>query len=401
MARKKGSKARIMVILAAVAAVLFFLVFSQDKPPAALPPSPEKFTVEKSGAGATVDYSATSVRLHGIVDAALLNAGYKAQGVQEQRREIPRQAIEGMIRWHTRNITLSTMETTTDRFRQSLQQALPTGVEVLAVQSDNWQGKRSIRADIGFRDVLAGDTVTIITDRIYLPLGPSPVPKPAGKERARLAIVIDDFGYSAEPITAFASIDRPLTYAVLPYRLHSNEAASKALAAGHQVMLHLPLEPLSSAEEQEKTSIKVTMTDEEIRRIVTQAIKEVPGIKGINNHQGSRATADKRVMKTVLSVVKNNNLFFIDSRTTAQSVAAATARELKIKTGENEVFLDNEDNVGAVKQQLRVAAKIALKEGESIAIGHARLNTARALREMLPELENEGIILVFASQLVK
>jgi len=161
------------------------------------------------------------------------------------------------------------------------------------------------------------------------------------------------------------------------------------------------MEPLSQGAQSEELTVTVNMSDGAIQDMVQKAIQAVPGLMGVNNHQGSRATADRRVMKNVLSVLKTNNLFFVDSRTNSQSIAAETARQMGIQAGENELFLDNTDDVSAVKAKLRIAQEMAAKHGTVTVIGHARMNTAVAVREMVPELEAGGIQLVFVSQLLK
>ena len=225
--------------------------------------------------------------------------------------------------------------------------------------------------------------------------------KPLGKGKGELAIIVDDFGYTADSITSFINLGRPLTFAVLPYRPHSGEAASRALAAGLQVILHLPLEPLSEREESEAITVTTAMNDEEIQRLTAKAIASLPGITGVNNHQGSRATVDRRVMREVLTVVKKQGLFFVDSRTNGQSIAAEVSRQLGVKTGENELFLDNSADVAAIKKQLRAAGDLAIRHGKATVICHARPNTAVALREAIAELENLGVRLIYVSKLVK
>ena len=409
----KGSRSstfNILLILAAIAAVLY-LFSSQDggnKQRSAAPPVPvnqQKFILEKSGSGTVADFSAAALKVHTTVDEALATQKVTIKSRQEQKREVPRQAVEGAIRWHTRHVAVTLPDgLTEEQFRQGLVQTLAGSAEILAKFADYYEGQSVTRWDIGFRDKLEGDTVTLITDKLYIAPDKKSVDakdRLPAKERGRLAVIIDDFGYTAEPIAAFTSIDRPLTFAVLPYQPHTQEAASRGLAARHQVMLHLPLEPLSSAETSEKTTITTAMSDQDIQQTVMKALHNVPGVSGVNNHQGSKATADRRVMHNVLSVVKGQQLFFVDSRTTAKSVALDTAREMNVRSGENEVFLDNSSDVEAIKQQLRLAGRIAVKMGAAIVIGHARPNTAIALRMMIPELEAEGVRLVFASQLVK
>jgi polysaccharide deacetylase 2 family uncharacterized protein YibQ len=400
----KSSKIRLLLVLMALGALIFYLNSPEQKPKETVAPKQQQlYTLEKTGAGAVADYTASAQRIHAAVDKSLAGAKLESRKLQEGGRETPRTSVEGSIRWHARQMLLAA-DTQPEAVRQALAaQLLNTGGEVLATENDNYQGQPAARVDVGIRDKLAGEPLVIVTDRLFIPLpgkkGEPPVVKPLG--HGNLALLIDDFGYSAETISSFAAMPRPVTFAVLPYRPYSNEAASRALSAGHQVMLHLPMEPLSAAEQSEASTIMVAMSDQEIRDMTAKAIKAVPGIIGVNNHQGSKATGDRRVMKAVLGVLKANNLFFVDSRTSGQSIAADAARQAGLRTGSNEIFLDGRNEVEYIKGQLRTAARLAIRDGNAIAIGHARPATAIAVREMIPELEAMGVKFVFVSQVIR
>jgi polysaccharide deacetylase 2 family uncharacterized protein YibQ len=397
----KSSKVRLILLLMVLGALVLYLNVPDKKAKETVAPK-QLYSLEKTGAGAVADYTTTAQRIHAAVDNSLAGAKLDSRKVQEGRRESPRTAVEGTIRWHARQLLLAA-DTQPDAVKQALAaQLLNTGGEVLETQNDNYQGQPATRVDVGIRDKLAGEPLTLITDRIFIPLPGKkvePPVKPLG--HGNLALLIDDFGYSAETISSFAAMPRPVTFAVLPYRPHSNEAASRALSAGHQVMLHLPMEPLTASEQSEASTITVAMSDQEIRDVTAKAIKAVPGIIGVNNHQGSKATGDRRVMKAVLGVLKANNLFFVDSRTSGQSIAFDAARQAGLRAGSNEVFLDGRNEVEYIKGQLRTAARLAIRDGNAIAIGHARPATAIAVREMIPELEATGIKFVYVSQLVR
>ena len=159
--------------------------------------------------------------------------------------------------------------------------------------------------------------------------------------------------------------------------------------------------PQQASAASEENTISPSMSDGEIRSIVEKALHSLPGVVGVNNHQGSLATSDSRVMKQVLSVLHSRGLFFVDSRTSSQSIGRMTARQLGVPAAENDLFLDNVDEVDAVKQKLRTAGNLALRSGSAVVIGHARMHTATALREVIPELERKGIRLVFVSRLTE
>jgi polysaccharide deacetylase 2 family uncharacterized protein YibQ len=409
MAAKKVNYKKSIWFLAAIILILtgLYVKFTQDSKPL-IPPG---HTIDKTGAGAIADFTEATKKIHGAVDAALKKGEFAIGDSKETTKEVPRQNVEGTIRWHTRQLLVTTpYSVSAETMVQTLNAAIHNaGGQVLSSQPDTYQGRAVVRLDIGLKDKLAGEDITIISDRVYLTRGKSPTTeagnkletKTEGNTHGKMAIIIDDFGYNKDAINAFAAISRPLTFAVIPYRSFSNEAAAKGVSSGHQVILHLPMEPLSQGAQSEELTVGVNMSDEEIQDMVNKAIQAVPGLIGVNNHQGSRATADRRVMKTVLGVLKSHNLFFVDSRTNSQSIAAETARQMGIETGENELFLDNTDEVGAVKAKLRAAQEMAIKHGTVTVIGHARMNTATAVSEMIPELEQRGIQLVFVSELLK
>jgi len=226
------------------------------------------------------------------------------------------------------------------------------------------------------------------------PIKTIPIAAGAGK----LAIIIDDCGYSATVLDTLAKIDAPLTFSVLPYLLYSQTAIDKAHTSGKQLMLHLPMQSPNNANA-EKTTIRTTMSDAEIKQITLNAINAVPGAIGVNNHQGDLATTDARVMRDVLTVAADHKLFFVDSMTTPLSVGCKIALECGVPTAENEIFIDNRNNVPYIESELRKALKKA-RNKTIICIGHARPNTVRAINNMLPEIRRSGIELVFASQLV-
>ncbi|MDR3589454.1 MAG: divergent polysaccharide deacetylase family protein [Negativicutes bacterium] len=403
MAKKSGNGKWIVLLLAILGAVAYFN--SGDKPKETVGPPQQLYSLEKSGAATIADYTATARRVHAAVDNGLAAAKLTVQNVQETNRETPRQKVEGSIRWHTRQILLSVPpDTRIETVQQALDGPLKnSGGVILTSQPDNYQGLPVVRLDVGVRDSLEGDPLTLTTDRIYVTTrkkSEAPAVKPSEVGSGKLAIIIDDFGYSAEPINAFAAISRPLTFSVLPYRAYSNEAASRGLSSGHQVILHLPMEALSAGEQAEPTSITVAMADPDIQAAVNKAVQSVPGIIGVNNHQGSKATADRRVMRSVLSILKADNLFFVDSRTNSQSVAFELSRQMGLRTGENDLFIDNSADVEAIKNQLRTAIHLANQHGSMTVIGHARMSTATAVREMIPEIEAAGVRLVFESELV-
>ena len=215
----------------------------------------------------------------------------------------------------------------------------------------------------------------------------------------RLAIIIDDCGQWLDTERGFIALSAPLTLSVLPHVRFGTQIAREADAAGKGVMLHLPMEPLSGADPG-PGRITVAMSDDAITAQVRDDLASVPLATGVNNHEGSRATADDRVMRAVTSVLAERRLFFIDSRTGTASVALRDAGAAGIPTAGRDVFLDNVADVDATEAQLRRAAHLAKSQGSAIAIGHPRPTTLTAVRALLPELERDGIRLVLARDLV-
>lgn len=218
--------------------------------------------------------------------------------------------------------------------------------------------------------------------------------------QARLAIIIDDAGQWLETERAFIALPIPLTLSVLPDVRYTHLIAREAAASGKGVMLHLPMEPISEINPG-PGKITTQMSDAKITAQVDADLADVPLAQGVNNHEGSKATADARVMRDVASAIAaHGNLFFIDSLTSAASVAAATTRAAGIPTATRDVFLDNKANVIYVEQQLRLAASIARDRGVAIAIGHPRPTTLAALKAAIPRIEGEGVRFVLVRDVV-
>ncbi len=405
MAKKKSNWKWIAAILLLIAAA--FIYYQMGQTPEKAPPPGPSYKMEKTGSGVVLDYTETATKIHAAVASGLAGASITPKDIKEEKREVSRTGVEGTIRWHVRSMLLIIPESMS---LESIEKAITplvgkAGGKIIGNEPDKYNGTAAVRLDVGIKDTLNNEPLTLITDRIYIikekgaqPSTPAKPKVEAGK--GNMAIVIDDCGYTIGPVAGFADMGRPITFAVLPYREYSNEAASRALSAGHLVILHLPLEPMDASASSEPTVITTNMSDDEIRQTTAKAIASVPGIQGVNNHQGSRATADRRVMKAVLGTIKSQNLFFIDSRTIGKTVAAEVSRQMGIRTGENELFLDNSSDVDQIKKQLRKAVDMAQKNGSVTVIGHARPNTVIAVREMIPEMENAGIQLVYANQLL-
>ncbi len=224
---------------------------------------------------------------------------------------------------------------------------------------------------------------------------------PRGKAgEAKLAILLDDLGSDNAAAEQIFALHYPITISVLPEHAHSVGIAEQARRRGYEVMLHLPMQSVGK-EQPERQELRPGMSAAEVTALVEQFLGEVPGVKGVNNHQGSQATADTDLMSELMPVLRRHNLFYVDSRTTAATVAYDAARKEGVPAAfRNVPFLDDVENVAAIEKQLALAIRGAREKGEAIAIGHPHPATLQALRAMLPKAKAQSVKLVFISELV-
>lgn len=230
------------------------------------------------------------------------------------------------------------------------------------------------------------------------PSSPSPS---LGEGKARLAIIIDDVGYSLRQIEPFLEIPAPLTFSLLPEAPQKHLCLQRILSQGRVAMLHLPMEPLNH-HLMPPEALTTDLSDQAIQSRVREWLAELPGVKGINNHMGSRATRDRRVMRAVLEVVKEKGLFFVDSRTVGGTVGGEIAEQLGVPYGVRDGrFLDNGGRTEESYEILLDLGRIALEKGKAIGIGHPHPGTARAIAQALPVLRQQGVEIVPVTDLVQ
>ena len=219
------------------------------------------------------------------------------------------------------------------------------------------------------------------------------------RRTGNIAIVIDDFA-DDDPIAAhFCAIPQPLTFSILPGAGQAHPLVERVRTNGHEVLVHLPMEPKGGASPG-ANAILVGLDAAEIRRRVRRALRSVPHARGINNHMGSKATADERVMRLVLSELKNRNLLFLDSRTTVSSVAYQLAVDMDLRAFNRDLFIDEIADVQTIRGKLWELAAIAARAGQAIGVGHNRRETLIALLAALPQLERRGFRFVPISRLL-
>lgn len=224
---------------------------------------------------------------------------------------------------------------------------------------------------------------------------------PVPDEKPLACIIIDDIGYDKNLADRFLGLNIPLTFSMLPFSPFQEDIAQAAETKGLEIMLHLPMEP----DEYPKVdpgpgALLTSMTPDELIRQLAEDIRSVPGAKGVNNHMGSKMTAVSSQLHQIFSILKKEGLFFIDSRTTVNTLCKPSARLLQVPFAERDVFLDHVATADFVRQQIIELIETAEREGRAIAIGHPHEVTVQVLEEMLPELK-ERVRLVPASRLVE
>lgn len=391
--------------------------------------------------GVDAVYTDASQDMHEAVAEWLKAQKTRTTELKTEDRTAPRRATGGTIRWTTR----STLVVPSEEFsKESLDRLLQKsgGKAVLySTQATTAEGKDVVEYDIAYFDMLDGEQLYLITDKLYVtkpeihtdlidnmknlimnapegsvttapedmqqpaeetkqePTAPPKTKKPAHVE-GRLAIVIDDCGADLRTLEKMNALPFPLTYAVMPDKAYTAESARSGHAAGRKIFVHMPMQPLNTTSSEE-VFIGEDMSDSKVTATANELLDQVPYAVGMNNHQGSLATADPRLMKDVMTVLKQRGLAYLDSRTNSASVGEQTAAAMGVATSRNNLFIDNEANVEAIKARLRQGLDIARRNGSAVIIGHCRPRTLEALQEMTDELQDSGIELVFATDLME
>ncbi len=220
--------------------------------------------------------------------------------------------------------------------------------------------------------------------------------------RPKIAIVIDDLGGEDSVSQELLQENLPVTFSILPFSPHGRVLALEAHRKGREVILHLPMEPHGYPEVKPgEGALLYEMREEELFRQLSKDIEAVPYIQGVSNHMGSQLMEDPEKIRIILSEVKRRNLFFLDSRTTPQTVGLQTARSLGLKAGERNIFLDNSTDGKDVKWQLEQLIQISLSTGKAIGIGHPHPSTIQSLKEMIPRIKEKGIKIVSLSDIMQ
>jgi polysaccharide deacetylase 2 family uncharacterized protein YibQ len=225
------------------------------------------------------------------------------------------------------------------------------------------------------------------------------VTPPIIDDRPEIAIMIDDLGLNRHNTAELNHLKGPLTLDFLPYATDLDAQTRAARAAGHELMVHVPMEPIGNDWPGPGALVSSLSPNQFLSRFRTQ-LRSFRGFVGINNHMGSLLTADRGAMDEIMTELKARGLLFVDSRTTSKSVAAAEAERLGVPHTERDIFLDNEIDLDSIRRQLTAVEHIARRRGVAVAIGHPHDVTIEALREWLPTVEERGFVLVPISTVV-
>ena len=233
------------------------------------------------------------------------------------------------------------------------------------------------------------------------PHKPIPKNKPAVPIKLpQIAIIIDDIGYDKNIAQKFLDLDAVLTFSILPHSTHDKRIARIANSKGFDVMLHLPMEPNEYPLINPGPGVLLTsMSPDQLINQLNEDLDAVPFVKGVNNHMGSKMTTNAPQLYQIFSILKKRKLYFIDSRTTVDTLCRPSAQLLHVPFGQKDVFIDHIPEPDFIREQIHRLIKIAGSHGEAIGIAHPHTATYEVLREMLPEVK-EKAILVRASDIV-
>ena len=220
---------------------------------------------------------------------------------------------------------------------------------------------------------------------LFFLIVPGVVAADAEEQKNELAIVIDDLGNKMEGTEEILSLKVPLTIAIMPFLESTKEDAETAFNKGHEVIVHLPMEPKKGKKSWlGPGAITTDLSDQEIRKRVEKAIEDVPHAVGMNHHMGSKVTENERIMRIVLQVCKEHGLFYLDSKTTGKSVVGKIASELEVPYLENNIFFDDIYTRQHITKQANMLAEKIVKREQLIAIGHVGI-TGKKMAEVLQE----------------
>ena len=284
---------------------------------------------------------------------------------------------------------------------------LPRSLPFSSVEGNIKQGLSVLGRSVSVQSSLVSEALQLeisiqnrVTHQLTFVYAKPPMIKAA--IRPKVAIVIDDLGGENHLAQEILHWDVPLTFSILPFTPYSKTLAQQAHQRGKEIILHLPMEPHGYPKTKPGEGVLLhEMDEEEIRRQLSKDIEAIPYAKGVSNHMGSLLMEDPEKLRIVLIELKRRGLFFLDSRTTPQTVGLQTAKSVGIRATERSLFIDNSPNPEDIKRQLEKLAQLSLATGKAIGIGHPHPSTLKSIKEMIPKMKEKGIEIVPLSSMME
>ena len=397
----------LLIIMAAAMAGGFFYAYQNSKPTDIL------------NGKKTIDLLDQSKDAHRNVDNILLLKKDHWQLQEKSRDELKEKVPEtgGRVIWVKRQLSIGVPVTTdlhgaADWLKDRLSN---TELKVVSERTATYNTYDSYRIDVGV-EVKAGDSYKrFITDTIYffhngnlykedkdvIKYPEKPVHKDKEQYKGKMAVIVDECGASLAPVRNLLDTGLPFSYAILPFKDASKEVLQLVKDKGRTALLDLPLEPNDPSDiTEDRKTILTSMSEPQVQTMVNSALAALPGVEGVINYQGSKATADQRTMTSVLGVVKEKNLFFIDGATSARSLVLQESGKLEIPAGKSSLYLGNRDSLDSFYEDLVEAAGLADRYGYVIVICHGGPLAARAWTLYGKELQESGITFVPVTDLI-
>ena len=419
MARKTKSGKSSLAIIFAVLGVLAFLAISCGLFYATGKNNKDVINGgEKNDKGVkVVKLTDESIEAQRIVDNILLTkSNWQLKEQKHGQEELDVEGSQSRVKIHQRDLAVGLpAETSLAGAGAWLKEKVEAkGLVYINGRSDLYHSYNAYRVEVGIKTKAGKGFQSFTTDRIWffhnmnlqkqdkdVKKLPFQEAKELRRYKGRLAIIIDDCGADLSSLRTLLNTGLPFSYAIMPNKNFSSDSLEMVKTKGKVPLLHLPMEPMDAKQMSEgSNTIKVGMSKEEKLQLTRKALESLPGVMGVNNHQGSRATSDKETMQLVLKELQGRKLFFVDSRTTASSVAKEVAKEQGVRFARNDIFLDNSTDVEAIRMQIYKAMALAEKQGDAVAICHARPNTARCWKQYAEEFKATGINFVPITELI-
>jgi len=257
-----------------------------------------------------------------------------------------------------------------------------------------------------FKAVQVGAVILIIVAALFIFIKLKPVKETRPHEKrkvvARIAIVIDDWGYNKTHCRQLARMPGPVGVAILPHLPFSKDVIACAAKAGHEPILHLPLEPHRRREMfHDGYVLKTEMGEKSLRRTLAKVFQEMNGVVGVNNHQGSKGSESETLMTVVLQEARKRRLFFLDSKTTLKTKGPLVAEKLKMRIAVRDVFLDNRNERRSIEREFARGVDLARRNGYALMIGHDRVLTLRIIAEQMKMLSAQGFEFISVAEYIR